>query len=210
MKLKRGQFPELDDDWIHTEVLGQRKKGGRSFSNCVMLLILAFVVALIVIAFQGMFRKSDLSNLENLDKLKKQAEEQAAQGTTNTAITAETEDVVYKVKPGDTLAAIGAEFAVEWQKIAEKNNLNEPYALEVDQELTIPGVKKQAAEEPKKEETSAGPAAAEGTEYIVKEGDTLAGIGLQLGISWEKIAEANKIEAPYPLSVGQKLIIPKQ
>ncbi|MEV0370620.1 N-acetylmuramoyl-L-alanine amidase [Streptomyces sp. NPDC050636] len=44
--------------------------------------------------------------------------------------------------------------------------------------------------------------------YVVKSGDTLSGIGKKLGINWERIAQANKITAPYVIKPGQKLVIP--
>jgi len=45
--------------------------------------------------------------------------------------------------------------------------------------------------------------------YMVKSGDTLAGIGADLNIDWKDLAELNEIEPPYSLSVGQELKLPK-
>ncbi|UQA93689.1 N-acetylmuramoyl-L-alanine amidase [Streptomyces halobius] len=47
-----------------------------------------------------------------------------------------------------------------------------------------------------------------GTTYTVKSGETLSGIGKRLGISWQSIAQANGITAPYVIKVGQRLKIP--
>ncbi|GGX36836.1 N-acetylmuramoyl-L-alanine amidase [Streptomyces noursei] len=44
--------------------------------------------------------------------------------------------------------------------------------------------------------------------YLVKSGDTLSSIGKTLGISWERIAQANHITAPYLIKPGQTLTIP--
>ncbi|WP_411121717.1 N-acetylmuramoyl-L-alanine amidase [Streptomyces sp. x-19] len=47
-----------------------------------------------------------------------------------------------------------------------------------------------------------------GSTYVVKSGDTLSGIGKRFGVSWERIAQANKITAPYVIKPGQLLTIP--
>ncbi|GHE15348.1 N-acetylmuramoyl-L-alanine amidase [Streptomyces alanosinicus] len=49
---------------------------------------------------------------------------------------------------------------------------------------------------------------ADASTYVVKSGNSLAGIGTKLGIRWELIAQANKITAPYVIKPGQKLAIP--
>lgn len=41
--------------------------------------------------------------------------------------------------------------------------------------------------------------------YTVRSGDTLSGIGTQLGIAWQTIAAANGIASPYTIYPGQKL-----
>jgi LysM repeat protein len=51
-------------------------------------------------------------------------------------------------------------------------------------------------------------AKASGVTYVVKSGDTLAGIGAQYGIAWQDIAAANNINAATRLQVGQTLRIP--
>jgi LysM repeat protein len=47
-----------------------------------------------------------------------------------------------------------------------------------------------------------------GVTYVVKAGDTLAGIGLQFGVPWESIASANNIGSATSLQIGQVLRIP--
>ena len=42
--------------------------------------------------------------------------------------------------------------------------------------------------------------------YIVKAGDSLSVIGMNLGIKWQKIAEINNIKNPYVIFPGQKLL----
>lgn len=46
------------------------------------------------------------------------------------------------------------------------------------------------------------------TNYIVKSGDTLSGIGSKLGVNWKDIANLNNISSPYIIYVGQVLKIP--
>lgn len=45
--------------------------------------------------------------------------------------------------------------------------------------------------------------------YIVKKGDTLYGIGLEYGFDYKEIAQANNIQPPYVIRVGQQLKLPK-
>lgn len=46
------------------------------------------------------------------------------------------------------------------------------------------------------------------TNYTVKSGDTLSGIGSKLGVAWKDIASLNNIDSPYIIYVGQVLKIP--
>ncbi|MBI2448529.1 LysM peptidoglycan-binding domain-containing protein [Candidatus Microgenomates bacterium] len=205
MKPNKGDYIDGDENWIHTEVLGHKKKRSGLFSNLIVAIVFVAVIVLVVLAFQNLFSKNDLSNLENLDKINKEKTEDKAPAEEKKE---EPQELRYKVKAGDTLASIGAEFAVEWQKIAEKNSLAEPYALEVDQELIIPGVmapKEEVKTEPAPEEVTSPD---NGKTYTVQPGDTLAGVGLTLNLEWQKIAELNSISAPYALEVGQVLKLP--
>ncbi|MCX4666439.1 N-acetylmuramoyl-L-alanine amidase [Streptomyces sp. NBC_01381] len=53
-----------------------------------------------------------------------------------------------------------------------------------------------------------GSQGASGSTYVVKGGETLSGIGKKLGVSWERLAQVNKITAPYVITPGQKLTVP--
>lgn len=44
--------------------------------------------------------------------------------------------------------------------------------------------------------------------YTVKKGDTLYAIGLEFGYDYKDIANANNLNPPYPIKIGQKLILP--
>lgn len=44
--------------------------------------------------------------------------------------------------------------------------------------------------------------------YVVLAGDTLSGIALKLGVSWEDLARVNNLHSPYRIFIGQHLLIP--
>lgn len=46
-------------------------------------------------------------------------------------------------------------------------------------------------------------------EHIVQPGETLGGIAARAGVPRSSIIEANRLQAPYPLRAGQKLVIPR-
>lgn len=54
------------------------------------------------------------------------------------------------------------------------------------------------------------PKTTETTEYMVRSGDSVAGIAKQYGIAQSEIIELNKISDPNKLRVGQKLLLPGQ
>lgn len=47
--------------------------------------------------------------------------------------------VVYTVKPGDTLSAIGAKYGVDWRDIARVNKIPNPDLIYPGQQFVIPG-----------------------------------------------------------------------
>jgi len=231
---------DVDRDWIHTEVLNRGKKKSNIASNITVVLVLLCTVLLLFIAFKDMFKKDDLTNLDNMDQIakeqqakedsakaqadlaKKQAEEEAAAKKK-----AEEEVMVYSVKSGDTLAGIAAQFNVSYTKIAEANALKEPFAIEIGQQLKIPGVKKTTTEtttptttdtnKPATTDTTkpstttpASTVADSGQTYTVKAGDTLATIALQYGVTYQAMGELNGMKAPYAIEIGQILKVPKK
>jgi len=222
---------DIDRDWIHTEVLGQGKKKSNIVSNLTVILVLICTVLLLFIAFKDMFKKDDLSSLENMDSinkeqqaaddLKKAQEDQAAKDAAaaeEAKKKEEAEVMVYTVKAGDALAAIGAQFNVDFKTIAEANDLKEPYNLEVGQQLKIPGVKKTGTTTDTTTSTTGtstttnttSTATDSGQTYTVKSGDTLAAIAAQFGVSYQAIGELNSLAAPYQIVIGQVLKIPKK
>jgi len=159
------------------------------------------------------------------------------------------------VQPGDTVFALSRRYGAKPAEIIEANELAAPYALDIGQELLIPGLADAAptaiasnaayTEEPEaKEEAPVRPvnvslqetpqetAPAEQpteqpveqpvrsidvayadqamgmTTHMVEAGNTLYSIAKSYGLEVSAVAEANNIEAPYALSIGQELVIP--
>ena len=114
--------------------------------------------------------------------------------------------VVYRVRPGDTLWLIAQRYGVSWQAIAAANPGIDPWWLAVGQELVIPAPGSQPPGQPPSGQPPQPPSA--GTRYVVRPGDTLYLIGQRFGLSWQAIAAANPGINPWWLAVGQELVIP--
>ena len=54
------------------------------------------------------------------------------------------------------------------------------------------------------------PSTKPGTQYEVKQGDTISEIAGQNGVGFEELAEYNGIPYPYDLTPGQIIVIPKK
>ena len=134
----------------------------------------------------------------------------------------------YTVAEGDTLLAIADRFGTTVEAIIAANDIADPTALFIGQELIIPGAdpddsvvaptdepeptfdiqppgEPAATDTPEPEET---PAPVEGDIYIVQEGDIPVTIAEQFGITAEELLDANGITDPTSLFIGQELIIP--
>lgn len=112
------------------------------------------------------------------------------------------------VGPGDTVYAISRRTGATPQAIIALNSLSAPYALNVGQIIRVPSnsVPPSAARgdvEPIRRVS----AQAEGS-HVVRAGETLFSISRASGVSVADIASANRLRAPYSLSVGQSLRIP--
>jgi len=97
--------------------------------------------------------------------------------------------IVYQVTPGDTLWSVSREFGVSADSIALASGLagNED-SLKIDQKLLIPPVP--------------------GVIHVVQDGDTLEAIAQRYGADQAQTANANGLVDPYPLKVGQTLVVP--
>jgi murein DD-endopeptidase MepM/ murein hydrolase activator NlpD len=132
---------------------------------------------------------------------------------------------IIRVQPGDTVYALSRKYDVKPADIIAVNNLQSPYALQLDQLLKIPaqGTMQKAAR-PQTVATQPAPAATPATvqtiqyrtpratqatqRYIVEQGNTMYSISRMFGLDVKTLADANNIPAPYTLSIGQQLIIP--
>lgn len=93
----------------------------------------------------------------------------------------------YLVTGGDTLSAIGTRTGFPWQLIAALNNIVSPYTIFPGQVILLPD-----------------------WPYRVVSGDTLSSIAKKYSsVTWQRIAEYNKLPDPNRLSIGQTLKIPR-
>ncbi|PNU02999.1 LysM peptidoglycan-binding domain-containing M23 family metallopeptidase [Novosphingobium guangzhouense] len=146
------------------------------------------------------------------------------------------EETVHVVTSGETLNGIANRAGVSAGAIVKANALKEPYVVRVGQKLTIPrdGTRLRppesdkaqvarsadtAAPTAKKVATAARvieartppvPGAPEyETEHLVATGETLGGIAARAKVPRVLIAEANGLQPPFAVRVGQKLKIPR-
>jgi LysM repeat protein len=107
---------------------------------------------------------------------------------------------VHVVSAGETLAAIAARYGVSVEALAAANAMSDPSQIVSGQRLTIPTAgAAPAAEIPATPATS---------EYVVKNGDSLAQIAREYGVTVMAIAAANGIDNPSQIRAGQRLVIP--
>ncbi|HET7010704.1 MAG TPA: LysM domain-containing protein [Anaerolineales bacterium] len=111
----------------------------------------------------------------------------------------------YVVEVGDTLSSIAERFGVEVLAIMAANNLPDPNAIFVGQELIIP-----APGEGLPTETPIPTNLAPGTriQYVVKPGDNLQIIASKFNSTAEAIAQLNNMTITDVLFVGRTLIVP--
>jgi LysM repeat protein len=122
----------------------------------------------------------------------------------------------YTIQPGDTLIAIAVRYGLDWVVIAEVNRLSEESLLQIGQIIRLPGV--QGVGGPVNAPPSAPIASTEpqtdavqnSQQHIVQPGDTLLGVALRYGLTWQELAAANGLTEHDLLQIGQKLVLPGQ
>jgi murein DD-endopeptidase MepM/ murein hydrolase activator NlpD len=125
----------------------------------------------------------------------------------------QSEEVVYVVKPGDTLFAIALRFGVTAARITAANSLSNPNLIFVGQRLVIPGTTptvepaivtdRDEGGEREEEPPSTWPQV-----YAVQPGDTLFSIATRFGLTVTELTVTNGIRNPDYIYVGQQLVIP--
>jgi LysM repeat protein len=103
---------------------------------------------------------------------------------------------VHIVQRGENLFRIALRHGVTYQAIAAANGIANPNHIYVGQRLVIP-----SGESPP-------PPVPSGQTYTVQRGDTLSAIALRFGVSVWALAQANSINNPALIYVGQVLRIP--
>lgn len=106
--------------------------------------------------------------------------------------------VTHVVQAGQGLLEISAIYGVPVAQILAANGLREQDILRIGQELIIPGV------------TARDVAAAQGNIHTVQAGESLLSIALLYGVTVEEIQEANELNNPDAIFIGQELIIPQR
>ena len=92
----------------------------------------------------------------------------------------------YTVQPGDTLRGIGAKTGAGSETLARVNHLEWPFILHAGDVLTVPA----------------------GRFHTVAAGESGIAIARAYAVPWRMIVEANALEEPFTLRVGQRLLIP--
>jgi LysM repeat protein len=106
--------------------------------------------------------------------------------------------VVHVVQAGQGLLEIATLYGVPVADIMAANGLTDQDILRIGQKLIIPGVTKRDV------------AAAQGDIHIVQSGESLLSIALLYGVTVDELQQANGLDNPDAIYVGQELIIPKQ
>jgi LysM repeat protein len=113
--------------------------------------------------------------------------------------------ITYVVQSGDTLFSIAESFGVDLYLLMVWNGLSDQDQLQINQEILIPDPN---SELPTPTELPSTLLPGQQIEYQVQPGDTLEIIASLFNSTAEAIAEANDIENPNNINIGQILLIP--
>ncbi|MEM9479002.1 MAG: LysM peptidoglycan-binding domain-containing protein [Verrucomicrobiota bacterium] len=120
----------------------------------------------------------------------------------------------HRVERGDTLASISRRYKVGLDSLVAANQIVNPHALRIGQEILVPGAS-MPAPRPNSNTSSAPPANKPAPSnnssagyYTVRSGDTLFGIARNHGTSVDSIVSLNPSANPSALQIGQQLKVP--
>ncbi len=116
----------------------------------------------------------------------------------------------YEVQRGDTLNAIARRYGLTVKELVEANDITDPSRIFPGQKLVIPGYMLPKPQPDFESEPAPRPIPDTGEHFIysVVSGDTLSAIAKRYGITVRELIEANNIEYPNQIRIGQKLNIP--
>ncbi len=129
----------------------------------------------------------------------------------------------YKVRAGDTLAGIAAQFGLTAHDLEQANGLRSGAPLALGRELIIPDKTTarsmpsdvQRLLESKESKNASNQSSSAGTSelekyYVIQRGDTPASIAKKLKVNSADLLKVNNIEDPKKLQIGQRLQIPSK
>jgi LysM repeat protein len=185
----------------------------------------AFVVVLLlhVVAVGGIFAFSTLKDRQSSANTVKNQLATASPTSTPVANVAKggahpsSQNLVYQVKAGDTLAGIAAQFGLSARDLETANNLAPGTIVAIGRELVIPEhtngktggeLEKLLDTRQPAGRTTAGAGSENGKFYTIQRGDNPASIARKFKITASELLRVNNIDDPKKLQVGQRLLIP--
>ena len=111
----------------------------------------------------------------------------------------------YQAQPGATLSSLGALLGISYFQLAAYNCIGVNSIIQVGQ-VIFPT--QQSCHGAGSGGSPSGGSSGYHCTYTVKSGDTLSGIAAQYGISYQQLASANGISAPYVIDIGQVIHVP--
>jgi len=112
------------------------------------------------------------------------------------------------VRGGETLSSISRQYKIGLDRLISENKILDPNALQIGQEIFIPAQKGRPAIQ--RQENSTSPADPNADHHIVTSGDTLNRIAKRYGVSTDSIVNANSLENPNNIRIGQRISLPGQ
>ncbi len=113
------------------------------------------------------------------------------------------------VQPGETLSEIAAMYDTTVEAIVEANDLGDANRIREGQALVIPFPTATVPTEEAVTEPVPTPSSSVGQRiHVVRQGETLGEIARTYGVTVDDIVQANGLDNPNAISVGQALVIP--
>lgn len=116
--------------------------------------------------------------------------------------------VTHTVKAGETLYRIARAYEISVEELMAANGISEPRALDVGQELLVPGASEPREVPPLEPHGAAPSPPPPPRKHTVQPGETLYRIAKAYELTAEEVMKANGIGDPRELAVGQELLIP--